>query len=178
MDVLVVCSANRCRSPMAAALLFSRLHSLGVDACVHSAGTAALPDLPALPDAVACVDGLDAHRSTPLSSELVEHADLVLCATRHHAREVVLLAPDAFPRTFTLLDLARRARPREPHESLEQWLLRVGTDRHRTDLAGTGADDVPDPIGRGPEAFAACAATLATAVDTITHAGWGTGTQV
>jgi len=47
-SVLVVCTGNLCRSPLAEALLRRRLQEAGLDADVASAGTAAPPD--ATPD--------------------------------------------------------------------------------------------------------------------------------
>ncbi|NCY17327.1 MAG: low molecular weight protein arginine phosphatase, partial [Actinobacteria bacterium] len=38
MEILVVCSGNTCRSPMAMALLAHHLEARGMDARVHSAG--------------------------------------------------------------------------------------------------------------------------------------------
>ena len=45
--VLVVCSANQCRSPLGAAVLADRLERLGLAVAVDSAGTRASEGIPA-----------------------------------------------------------------------------------------------------------------------------------
>ncbi len=161
---LVVCTANRCRSPMAEELLRERLRSVATPTLVSSAGTHAGEGLPATPDALAVAGGPEGHVSRPLVRGLVEGADVVLCMTRDHVRTVVTLVPDAFSRTYTLRDLVRRgadAGPRRPGESIETWLTWVGTGRRPSDLVGyDDADDVEDPVGRPVGAYRRCAADL------------------
>ena len=64
--IVVLCTANVCRSPMAAALLARRLSELGVAAQVRSAGMLGGGD-PPLPEVVSVMAGygidLTAHRS-------------------------------------------------------------------------------------------------------------------
>jgi protein-tyrosine-phosphatase len=177
VEVLILCSANQCRSPMAAELLYRSLHTLGVPAVVRSAGTSAESGLPALDEARAAVGGLDDHRTVALAEPLVEHADLVVGMTRHHVREAILLCPAVLPRTFTVLELVRRGRavgPRPAGESVEHWLIRAGAGRRLADLAGTSeVEEMPDPIGHGPEAVAKSAADLGAALDEIVELMWG-----
>ncbi len=176
-SVLLVCSANQCRSPMAAELLDRRLQALGVPATVRSAGTSAAAGLPALDEARAAVGGLDGHRAVTLVAPLVEDADLVLGVTRHHVREAILLCPGAFTRTFTVLELARRGRSigsRSAAEPIAEWLARAGSGRTPADLAGSSvADEVPDPIGYGAAAVAGSADELRVALDEIADLMWG-----
>lgn len=156
IDVLVVCSGNICRSPMAAGLLAELLDRTEVACTVGSAGFLT-EDRPASDHGVALMQerGIDlaGHRSRRLTSELVADADLVLCMERAHVREVAVLHPDAFDRTFTLPELARRATeagPRLPDETVGDWLRRVGRERRPGDLvAHVPEDEVPDPYG-GP----------------------------
>lgn len=148
--ILVVCTANQCRSPMAAALLRRRLDARGVDATVASAGL--LPGgAPATADARAVVAGLDDHVSTQLDADLVAGADLVVAMAREHLREAAVLVPGALAKTFTLKELVRRAEragPRGPDEPFVAWLARVGEGRRASDLlAEDPGDDVADPIG-------------------------------
>ena len=64
--IVVLCTANVCRSPMAAALLARRLSELGVTARVRSAGMLRDGD-PPLPEVISVMAGygidLTAHRS-------------------------------------------------------------------------------------------------------------------
>jgi protein-tyrosine phosphatase len=155
-EVLVLCTANICRSPMAAALLARELASRDVPALVRSAGTLGSGTPP--PGEVVTVMagyGLDVtgHRGRELTASELARADLVLAMAREHLRHAVVMVPDAWPRAFTIRELARRgdpAGPREPAETLAGWLARVHAGRSRLALLGDSAqDDVADPIG-GP----------------------------
>ncbi len=96
MNILLVCSGNTCRSPMAEALLRRRLAREGSEGVsVSSAGTAAVEGEPASEGAylVALEDGLDlsGHRARLLTPDLVAAADLILTMSRSHlARSVAL----------------------------------------------------------------------------------------
>ena len=89
MNILVVCTGNTCRSPLAEALLRSALGSL---ASVSSAGTGAWEGAPASEGAylVGLENGLDlsGHRARMLTRELVSSADLILTMSGHHAARV------------------------------------------------------------------------------------------
>ncbi len=82
-NLLFVCSGNTCRSPLARAIAEERVARRGwTHVRVGSAGTAALPALPASENAVliARERGLDltAHRSRALTHDILTWADLVL----------------------------------------------------------------------------------------------------
>ncbi|HKQ57413.1 MAG TPA: low molecular weight protein arginine phosphatase [Candidatus Eisenbacteria bacterium] len=96
--VLLVCTGNTCRSPMAAAGL---TNLLGADAnaiVVESAGTAAWDDQPATEPSieVASRAGVDIskHRSRRLTPSMVRGADLVLVMERGHLAAVRALGGD------------------------------------------------------------------------------------
>ena len=152
--VLILCTANQCRSPMAEALLRHRLEAAGVDAHVASAGImqggveASGPAVDILRER-----GLDltAHRSRTMAADEIAAADLVIGMERRHLQEAVVLAPEAEGRSFTLRDLVRRAEsapPRAADESLRDWASRLSAGRNRADLLGVGDDSVEDPMGR------------------------------
>jgi protein-tyrosine-phosphatase len=86
--ILLVCTGNICRSPLAAALLERALAERGIDGiAVSSAGTGAWDGAPASEGAylVGLERGLDlsGHRARLLTRELVDAADLVLTMARH-----------------------------------------------------------------------------------------------
>jgi protein-tyrosine-phosphatase len=88
-EILVVCTGNICRSPMAEALLRKQLSERGlVEIQLASAGTGAWDGEPASEGAylVSLEHGLDlsAHRARLLTRELVASARLILTMSRHH----------------------------------------------------------------------------------------------
>jgi len=92
-QILLICTGNTCRSPLAEALLLKKLAERGVDGVqVGSAGTGAWDGAPASEGAylVALEHGLDlsAHRARLLTRELIATADLVLTMARHHRARV------------------------------------------------------------------------------------------
>jgi protein-tyrosine phosphatase len=103
--------------------------------------------------AVAARRGLDLadHRSRRLTADLITPADLVLGMERVHVREVVVARPSAWPRTFTLKELARRAEAvpaRTADLTVPAWIARLHEGRERRDLLGVSPlDDVTDPTG-------------------------------
>jgi len=163
---------------MAAALFVRRLEddeeALAEPVSVASAGL--LPGGYASPaEVVSVMAELDIdladHRSTEVSAELVEDADVVLALGRRHAREVVLLEPAAWDRTFTLKEFVRRgedAGPRGADEPLPAWLARMHRNRQRSALVGTSPeDDVSDPLGGPLAAYRATARELGDLVDRV-----------
>jgi len=119
---------------------------------------------------------LSGHCSTQIAPELVGASDLIVCMGRRHAREVVILDPGAWGRTFTLKELVRRGDHRGgrgPDESLEAWLSRLHLGRERSDLVGRSTeDDVADPIGRPLDAFRSTARQLGALVEFVAALLW------
>lgn len=180
IEILVLCTGNICRSPVAEALLRQRLRRGGVIGRVQSAGLLQ-GGSPASEHSVTLLEarGLDlsAHRSQTLTAELLRRATLILGMAREHVREAVVLAPDVFPRTFTLKELVRRAERvgrREEDEPLEQWLMRVHGGRTSKDLMGVSAeDDVRDPIGQPRGAYVTMVTELDDLIGRLYWLAWG-----
>lgn len=152
---------------MAEGLLRDQLERLGVEARVDSAGVLDTGS-PAAPEAVAVLEarGIDisSHRSRRLSGPLIDGADLILGMAREHVREVALLDPRAWPRSFTLKELVRRGEAAGPWargQSLDDWLAKVAADRTHSEMLGAApSDDVADPIGGPPSLYEATAIEL------------------
>ena len=91
--VLVVCTGNICRSPMAEGLLKGALPPrLKPLLAVRSAGTYALHGNSATPEAVAAAAqfGVDisGHRARLLNKEMIFGADLILGMETHHLKTI------------------------------------------------------------------------------------------
>jgi protein-tyrosine phosphatase len=156
MSVLVVCTANVCRSPLAARLLTSSL-----DVPVLSAGARAVPGLPACPSALALTPSGDHanrsdHASVPLEAGHVRSVSLVLGAAREHRSAAIALVPNAQRKAFTLLQAARLAAwladqgvkaPPElaGEERLAWWVDELDAVRGDAPRGDAGEDDLPDP---------------------------------
>jgi protein-tyrosine-phosphatase len=100
--VLVVCTGNTCRSPMAEGWLNAKLAGKGWLA--ESAGVAAWGGSPASPEAVEAMReiGVDisGHSSRGLSRERMAAADYILVMTHGHRSEMVRRFPDAKDKIF------------------------------------------------------------------------------
>jgi protein-tyrosine phosphatase len=164
---------------MAAALLARRLGEVGVDVRVRSAGLLA-GGSPAPEEAVASMAarGIDTsgHRSRRMDAAEIRSADLVLAMAREHVREAVAAVPSAWPRTFTLKELVRRAEqagPRVAGEDLASWLVRLGAGRARAELLGASPeDDVADPLGGSRSHYERAAGELEALVDRLVELGF------
>lgn len=104
--ILFVCTGNTCRSPMAEAALRVLLEKegLGGKFSVKSAGTAAASGFPATMYAIEAARvwnaDLTQHASRPLTTVAIEEADLILCMTEEHAKEVIRTDESAEGKTF------------------------------------------------------------------------------
>jgi protein-tyrosine phosphatase len=177
--IVVLCTANVCRSPMAGALLARRLSELGVTARVRSAGMLRGGD-PPLPEVISVMTGygidLTAHHSRVADAADLAHASLVLAMAREHLRYAVVTEPGAWPRAFTLRELIRRGEqigPRPAGEPFPGWLSRAHEGRERAALLGDSAeDDVPDPAGKPLREYVDAARLLDRSVARLSELGW------
>jgi protein-tyrosine phosphatase len=179
VGIVVLCTANVCRSPMAAALLARRLAALGVTAPVRSAGMISSGD-PPHPEVISVMTSygieISSHRSRLVCAADLIPASLVLAMARDHLRHAATTEPGTWPRAFTLKELIRRGEqigPRPPGEPFSRWLSRAHAGRERTSLLGDSPDDdVADPAGGPLRAYADTAALLDRLVTRLTELGW------
>lgn len=142
--ILVVCTGNLCRSPMAEGLLRQRLAAEGLgDAYdVRSAGTWAVSGRSAsrYAEQVMADRGIDisTHVARDITADLVADADLILVMTDAHREAILAEFPNAQPKTYLISQMI---------------------DKHY---------DIADPYGSSRSHYAYCAEDL----DSIIGAGF------
>ena len=138
--ILIVCTANVCRSPVAEALLRDRLRKTGREEWeVGSAGTWAYPGQHAADFSVQLMgeEGLhiENHSSRIVSKKLLASTDLVLCMEIGHAEALRAEFPDDRHKIYLLSDMS---------------------DKHYS---------VKDPYGGPLEAYQSMVTEVATLID-------------
>lgn len=150
--ILFVCTANRFRSPIAAACFRRELaiRKHGADWRVSSAGTWTTEEWPAAPEAIAGAKrlGLDisGHASRVINAGLVQDADLIVVMEHGHkealqsefpesACKVYLLTEIATGTAYDVPDPASSTASGEIHEEIDE-LIRNGFE-HICALAAT-----------------------------------------
>lgn len=178
-EILIICTANSCRSVLAQALLSEHLTRTGVSARIESAGLLA-PGRAADPVVVSLLAGrgidVSGHLSRYADARAVRQADLVITMAREHLRHAVVVAPQAWPRAFTLRDLVRRAEmaaPRPAAVPVAAWLDGLHQGRRRRDVLGSSSeDDIADPAGGPAAGYLATAGILDELLARLTVALW------
>ena len=114
--ILMVCTGNTCRSPMAEGfakhliaqhlkITIPELPAHGYD--VRSAGSFAYDGAPVSTESVQALQthniDIASHTSSALTPELIDKADLILCMTDSHRHAVLTIAPQAADKTHRLI---------------------------------------------------------------------------
>jgi protein-tyrosine phosphatase len=159
--LLFLCTGNRCRSPLAEALV--RQFATDLPIVVASAAVLSLPPAPAAPGmaVVAARLGVDlsAHRSRSLSLLELPYPDLVVGFERVHAAVAVVEAHIPAERVFTLKEIARLLEGC-PLAQTDEPVTRARAAvafAHHTRVTSSGVfvpgEDVRDPYGGPAEGY-------------------------
>ncbi len=152
-DVLVVCRANRARSPVVAELLrqYAAAHDLKPQPRIWSRGLYAAPGLPLLPSMQRALASrrlvVPDHSSRRLGPDEAAQARLVVTFELEDKRTVVAQRPALVSRTYTLRELVRLVQSplwRSDWNGSPDVTARLHALRP---LVEPGHDDTPDPAG-------------------------------
>lgn len=152
-SILLVCTGNVCRSPIAEGLLRTRLVSaFGRDAPdVTSAGTMGWVGSGADPSSIAAAAelGVDisGHRARALTVTLVRDASLVLGMAEEHRDAIARMVPEAAGRTFTLKELVQLLEALPVRSETFDERIAAADGLRRSGGAIIREIDVQDPLG-------------------------------
>lgn len=168
--VLLVCTGNTCRSPMAESILKDMAARAGLSMEVRSAGVGAVDGYPPSPNAAKVLAKRklpEAGPSRSLNGESVAWADLILAMTESHKQAIVQRHPEAVGKTYTLKEFALQGDPRmddiaEAERLYSEMQIRIATGRQldeadRERLMALQRDlpdfDIADPFGGSLEMY-------------------------
>lgn len=136
--ILCICTANICRSPVAAALLRQRLQERGLtDWVVRSAGTWVQEKRGASQYSVELMteQGLDitGHQAEMVDRQLLRDADLVLCMETGHAEALRVEFPGSADKIFLMSEMLGKkynindpyGRSRDAYETMVKELTTI-----------------------------------------------------
>lgn len=144
-SILVVCTGNTCRSPMAEWILRALLeeHGLAQRVNVYSAGLSACAGAPLSQGARRVLEarslaGAREHQASRVTDDMIAQADLILTMTSFHKMSLRQTFADASQKVFTL-----------------------------SDYAGLGDTDIADPYGGDDDAYREAADHITTACQAV-----------
>jgi protein-tyrosine-phosphatase len=182
--ILLVCTGNTCRSPMAEAMLKDMAARAGKHVEVRSAGVGAIDGYPVSPHAAQTLRRRNLPVPGPsqaLSAQQIAWADVILAMTSSHKRTIIQRHPDAAGKTYTLKELAYRGdmlmdEVAEAERLYTEWQIRqsMGQDLEEADrlrlmeLQHKIPDfDIADPFGGPLAAYEQSANEISEALQRI-----------
>lgn len=189
-SILVICTGNICRSPIAEGLLRDALQRRFEERApeVLSAGTSGLEGSGAMPESVqaAAELGIDigGHVARRLTADMADGSDLLLCMSSEHRNMLAAGWSDRDDRAFTLKELVRLletlpapASDTEA-ESMIERIEDANLARRRGAVPASRDDDVADPLGQPLQAYRAIAWELETWIERLVNGLFGAMTGV
>jgi protein-tyrosine phosphatase len=188
-SILVICTGNICRSPIAEGLLHDALQRKFAERApmVSSAGTSGLEGSGAMPESVqaAAELGIDigGHVARRLTAAMADGPDLLLCMASDH-RDMLAVGSDRDDRAFTLKELVRLVETLPdpttdagPERMIER--IAAANDARRLGVVPVSHDDdVADPLGQPLEAYRATAWELETWIQRLVIGLFGADPEV
>ncbi|OZG57173.1 protein-tyrosine-phosphatase [Bifidobacterium tissieri] len=160
MRIMFVCTGNVCRSPMGE--LMMKRYLAGSSIVVSSAGVKGLKSHPIHQSSAKLMTsvGIDssAFRSRPLTADMAQDSDLILCFEKEQRRDIVSMAPMTVNYTFLVTEFANMCL-----YSAQQQLVKGRTLEERLQSVIDAASfirpmipaprDVDDPMGKSFDVF-------------------------
>ncbi|HHX01545.1 MAG TPA: low molecular weight protein arginine phosphatase [Firmicutes bacterium] len=157
--ILMVCTGNTCRSPMAAALLKKHAEQRRIAVEVDSAGLNAFENEPASTQAQTVMQdyGIDLsnHKAKRIDPQTLDQYDLVLTMAKNHKQQILNLRPDLENKVFLIKEFAA--------QKMQETNIR-NENMNRAD------SDVSDPYGQAVATYQRTAAELLQAIEAILDA--------
>lgn len=183
-SILLICTGNVCRSPLAEGCLRASLERRfgGASPTVASAGTAGWEGSEAMPGSIEAARelGIDItdHRGRRMTSAMAEDADLLLCMATDHRVFIEGEYPALAVRAFTLKELVRllETLPAAAGIGPDDLPFRVAA-AEQARAAGavppSRDDDIADPLGQPIEAFRAVGWEIETWIERLVEGLYG-----
>jgi protein-tyrosine phosphatase len=171
-SILVVCTGNVCRSPIAEGLLRDALVQRYGEHAPHvsSAGTAGWEGEGAMKESVAAAaergTDISRHVARKVTGTMVEHAGLVVTMAAEHRDALSRFSPDTAHKTFTLKELVRLLEHLDPLEPgpdgpepapIADRVAAADAARAQGFGGNPHDEDVVDPLGMPMDSYRAIA---------------------
>lgn len=106
MKLLMLCTGNTCRSPMAGVLASHLFQEEKIPVEIRTAGLSAFPGMAPSSQAVEVMEekglNMDEHQAESVAEEMIQWADLILTMTWGHKKRLLQQYPEARDKVFTL----------------------------------------------------------------------------